>query len=97
MHRKGGSRTAPTTWGQLPASQCDCPLLTAHCPLPTAHCLLPTAYFSEALLGGEGDGLGAVAGVQLTHDAADVELGGPLADGEFGGDLFIGQPARHQA
>jgi hypothetical protein len=43
------------------------------------------------VLVGEGDQLCAVAGAELGHGAADVGLGGGVADGEGGGDLGVAQ------
>ena len=40
---------------------------------------------------GDDDELGAVARVQLGHDAADVGLGGQRAEEQAGGDLVVGQ------
>jgi hypothetical protein len=39
----------------------------------------------------QGDQLCAVAGAEFGHGAADVGLGGGVADGEFGGDLGVAQ------
>jgi hypothetical protein len=50
------------------------------------------AGLDEAALACVDDELGAVAGAELEHRAADVGLGGVRADDELLGDLVVGEP-----
>jgi hypothetical protein len=53
--------------------------------------------FDEAVLVGQGDQLCAVAGAEFGHGAADVGLGGGVADGEGGGDVGVAQAVRDES